>query len=98
MIQPTQSVSFNFVADGESTVLSLDLSLLPTSINFRGSVPTAVLKPSITSTGTDVSIPTATYQLNGTTLVVTFATAPPEFDETTALIIYTLTFLLAFAT
>ena len=94
MIQPVKSYTVQFVADGTSTALAMDLSLQPVYEKFRGSLPTAVIGVAATSTFTGPL--TVTPSLSGTILTLTFSVAPPEFDNSSNHIVYTLTFTLVF--
>jgi hypothetical protein len=92
VIKPVKSYSLSFTSDGTSLAASFDLSLLPISEDFRGSLPNAVLVPAITNLG----IVTFTTSLVGTIVTFTFSAALPEFDLSSNLILYVATFLLAF--
>jgi hypothetical protein len=94
VIQPVKSYNFAFVADGTSTSLTLDLSVLPVLEDFRGAVIESVLAPAATSTFTGALVVTAAVV--GTVLTLTFSVAPPEFDGSNNRITYTASFTLAF--
>lgn len=97
MITPAKSYSFQFTSDGTSTVLVLDVSLLPIADEFKGSVPVGVVLPVVTSTYTG-AISGVTAQVAGTVVTFTFVSAPAKTDNNSNLIVYTATFVLQFGT
>jgi hypothetical protein len=94
VIQPIKSYSVQFVADGTSEAMVIDLSLQPVLEDFKGSLPTAVLNVVATSVFTGPL--TVTPGLLGQQLNLTFAEALPEFDGSSNRVIYTVTFQLVF--
>jgi hypothetical protein len=94
MNQPVKQYAIPFVCDGVSTTVSFDLSLLPAADKFRGALPQAVLTPVVTSVPS-VSVPTVTAAVVGTTVTLTFLTAPQQLSGG-ILVVYTATFLIAF--
>ena len=98
MITPVKQYSFLFTADGTSTSLEIDASLLPIAEDFKGSIPVAVLLPTATSAYTG-GLGSVTASLSGTTVTFTFgAGAPAKFDNNGVLIVYTGTFYLQYQT
>lgn len=95
MNQPVKTYSFNFVVDGTSESLTVDLSLLPVNEDFKGSVPVAILNVSASSTFTG-SLTGVTAVLSGTTVTLTFSSAPPEFDGSSNRVVYTASLMLTF--
>lgn len=95
MLNPVQKYSISFTSDGIATVLAFDASVAPISQDFTGNLPSAVLLPAITATG-GAEIPDYVVALTGTTITVTFASAPPQLDVNSQLVIYTLTFYLQY--
>jgi hypothetical protein len=91
----TKPYSFTFVADGLSTSLSVDVSLLPFGDNFAGIKPSAVLSPLVSSTFTG-PLSGVTAAVQGTTVTFTFSTPPPAVDGSSNIIEYTATFVLQF--
>jgi len=94
MLNPVKQYTFLFTADGESTSLSIDVSLIPLEEQFAGNAPTAVLSPQVVGNGQIVQGVQAS--LNGTIVTITFSDAPLQFDQNNNLILYTATFYLQY--
>ena len=91
MLSPVVPISVQFVSDGVSTSVEIDLSLAPVSLNVRGLGAVAVLVPTVSSLlGPG---PTVTVAVSGT--VATFTLASPVAQSSSgALLVYTLSFLI----
>ena len=96
MLNPIGQYELGFTSDGIATALVFDCSLVPLSIDFAGNIPSAVMLPVITTNNAGVTIPTYTAALNGTSVTVTFQSAPPQLDVNGKLVIYNLSFVLQF--
>lgn len=96
MLSLTKSYSQQFISDGIATELSFDMSLTPIKEDFRGNLPTgpnAILLASVSGPAGPVA--GATFELVGTTVMITFPTAPPQlYNGSTAL--YTASWTLQF--
>lgn len=66
----TNSSAFNvnFIGDGITTILIVDLAKTPVNLEFDSNMPTSIFGFTCT--------PAATAALSGTVLTVTFSTAP----------------------
>lgn len=95
MNQPVKSYSIQFIVDGASESISFDLSLQPVIDDFRGSLPQQLLNVGASSTFTG-PLAGVTGALVGTTVTLTFASAPPEFDGSNNRIVYTATMTVSF--
>jgi len=99
VLTAVKTYTLDFISDGIATVLDFDCSLAPISEDFRGNIPTAILLPngqgSITASGGAI-VPTFTAAIAGTSVELTFASAPPQYDSNDNLVYYTFTFALEF--
>jgi len=94
VITPVQALQLKFTVDGTSSLLEVDLAtlgLVPLGARVAG-----LQTPAIAVSSGSVP-PTPAITFNGNVMIVTFGAAPPQFDNTNALITYTLTGLLQFA-
>src|SRR5208283_968520 len=87
--------SFQFVSDGLSLTLNVDVSLAPFLQDFAGNLPVAVLDPGASSQPTGI-LAGVTATLSGTVVTLTFNGPPPQTDPSGNLIVYTATFILEF--
>lgn len=93
MLNLVKAVAFNFLGDDVSTSLSIDLSLQPADIDFRGAPPTGIVSPAVTL----ATVPVAcTADLVGTVLTLTFAAALAELNGQGAINVYSFTGYLKF--
>jgi hypothetical protein len=95
VLTPVKQYSVSFTSDGIATEITFDASLVPINENFRGNIPTGLLLPVVGPAG-GAPISGVTADLEGTTITLTFVTAPPQYDENNNLIIYVATFYLQF--
>jgi hypothetical protein len=94
---PVKSYSVNFVADGASNTLAVDLGLTPINEELNGAAPIGVLAPVVTSTFSG-PIAGVTAAIQGSVVTFTFPTAPAKFDLSSNLVVYTATFLIQYGT
>jgi len=91
-----KTYSLTFTSDGVSTSLVFDAGVAPAlEPNFAGNLPSAILSPTVTSTFTG-PLSNVTAQLAGTKITVNFQTPPPQFDQNSNLVQYTLSFQLQY--
>lgn len=95
MITPVKSISVQFTADGTSDVAKFDLSTLPLGLDFGGAQSIGVQSLAVTNGIGPVAGVAA--GISGSILTLTFNAPPPELDGGAALIIYTATMFLQFA-
>jgi hypothetical protein len=91
-----QQVSVGFSSDGVATALVIDLSLAPPALDFRGNSIQNIRNVAVTATG-GVTVPSFTVgSPAGSSVTVTFSSAPPETDTGGNTVLYTLAFLLTY--
>jgi hypothetical protein len=95
VINPAQTVSWEFTADGTSDFGEFDASVLPLGLNFAGTGSIVVLLPSVTSAYTG-PLSGVGATISNTTITLSFQTAPPKVDNNGNLIIYTATVVLQY--
>lgn len=96
MLNPVKTVSFQFISDGISTAMTMDLSVQPIGFNFSGALPSALLNPQVLVGLTPVAGVTAA--LVGTKVTLTFTTVLASHDSNAMLIVYSFSGLLEFGT
>jgi hypothetical protein len=103
VLKTLQSFSSQFSSDGITEVYSFDLSLAPFNVDFRGNLPVGLANVIVQSSQINPStnlpigiLSGVTATLAGTTVTLTFPTAPIEFDATANLVLYNLTFILQY--
>jgi hypothetical protein len=95
-LSAAKQVTVNFASDGEATALVLDLSLTPQSLDFRGNSISAIRNAAVTASG-GVEVPAFSVgEPVGTSVTLTFSSAPPAVDNGGNTVLYTLAFLLIY--
>jgi len=92
-INPCKTVSFNFVADGVTDAVQIDITREPVGVSVNGNAPTSLSSVKVSSTFGDITAFTATYDAG--ILTLTF-TDPPVATSVGAPIIYTVTLVLVY--